>query len=154
MRARPTHVNKLLGQRINYIIYIDALGIDAGVVWMSTTGEYSNIVWWMEWPKIVSYRLVSDIKLAGTIRNSDLKMAEILVAWIVLEDIAATKHKSSLLRCDNTPACSWATRMSPKSKITVILVRALTLCQNLYQAAPMSTVHEAGENNDISGIPS
>ena len=30
------------------IDYVDTLGIGTGGVWMSTTGEYSNIIWRME----------------------------------------------------------------------------------------------------------
>ena len=81
MRACPTRINDLVGQRISDIGYVDALGISAGGVWMSTTSEYSNIVWRMEWPKIVSDRLISDKNPAGTITNSDLEMVGILVAW-------------------------------------------------------------------------
>ena len=81
-------------------------------------------------------------------------MAAILLHWIVLEMITTTYHRSALARSNNSPACSWATRMSPKSAIAARLVRALALRQRICQAAPMSTVHVAGKAHDIVDIPS
>ena len=75
------------------------------------------------------------------------------MAWIVLEEIAATKHKLALLR-DSTLSCLWETRMYPNSKIAARLVRVLALRQCLYQAASMFMLDVAGEDNDIANIPS
>jgi len=97
---------------------------------------------------------VSDSNPEGSLNNSDLKMAALLLQWLVLKHIAVTRHRSALARCDNTPACSWATRMSPKSKIGTRLMRALALWQRLQHASPMVTLHVAGKSNDIADIPS
>ena len=44
MRARQTHVNKLVRQPIANVGYMDASSIGAGGVWMSTTAAYPNTV--------------------------------------------------------------------------------------------------------------
>ena len=121
---------------------------------MSVFGRYHNIVWRVEWDAEISRRVVSDKNPKGTITNSDLDMAAILLAWLILEQIAPTHHMSALARSDNTPACSWATKMSPKSVIAARLVRALALRQRICQASPMATIHVAGKANDIADIPS
>ena len=121
---------------------------------MSADGDYTPTVWRVEWPEEISRRVVSDKNPKGTITNSDLEMAAILLQWLVLESIAVTMHRSALARSDNTPACSWATKMSPKSRISARLVRALALRQRICQAAPMYTIHVAGKANDIADIPS
>ena len=81
-------------------------------------------------------------------------MATLLLQWLVLEYIAVIHHNSALTRCDNSPACSWATRMSPKSIIGAQLVRALAVRQRIRHASPMVTLHVAGKDNDIADIPS
>ena len=56
--------------------------------------------------------------------------------------------------CDNTPACSLATRMSPKSKTGARLVRDLTLRQRILHTSPMVTLHMARKGNNTVNIPS
>ena len=154
MKRRPTHVNELVPQETSDVGNMDASGIGAGGVWMSVLGAYNNIVWRVEWDAEISRRVVSDKNPRGTITNSDLEMAAILLQWLILEQIATTRHRSALARSDNTPACSWATKMSPKNPIAARLVRALALRQRICQASPMATIHVAGKANDIADIPS
>ena len=132
MRARPTHVNELVRQPIADVGHMDASGIGAGGVWMSTTADYLNTVWRVEWPDEVRLQLVSERNPDGKLSISDLEMAALLLQWLVLEHIAITRHRSALTRCDNSPACSWATRMSPKSVVGARLVRALSVRQRIY----------------------
>ena len=154
MKLRPTHVLELVRQPIADVGNMDASGIGAGGVWMSTSSAYPNTVWRLEWPDEVREQLVSDKNPDGELNNSDLEMAALLLQWLVLEHLAITRHRSALTRCDNTPACSWATRMSPKSRIGARLVRALALRQRIRHASPMVTLHVAGKGNDIADIPS
>lgn len=154
MKTRPTHVNELVLQTIADVGNMDASGIGAGGVWMSTCGAYENIVWRLEWTAEISNLVVSESNPRGTITNSDLEMAAILIQWLILEQIGTPFHTSALVRSDNTPACSWATRMTPKSKIAARLVRALALRQRISQSSPMITLHVAGKANDIADIPS
>ena len=62
-------------------------------------------MWRLEWPEEVSAQLVSDSNPEGSLNNSDLEMAALLLQWLVLKHIAVTRHRSALARCDNTPAC-------------------------------------------------
>ena len=117
MRSRPTHVNELVLQTISDVGNMDASGIGAGGgggAWMSLPGAYDNVVWRVEWPADAYRQVISNSNPKGTITNSDLEMTAIILAWLVLEQTAPTHHHSALARSDNTPACSWATRMSPK----------------------------------------
>ena len=121
---------------------------------MSLSSGYKNVVWRVEWDAEISHRVVSDRNPKGTITNRDLKIAVISLAWLILEQITPTHHQSTLARRDNTPACSWATRMSPKSTISDRLVRTLALRQSLCHTGPMATIHVAGKANAISDISS
>lgn len=114
MKSRPTHVNKLVLQKISDIGNMDASGIGAGGVLVSTSGAYHNMVWRVEWLAEISNQIMSKSNRKGTITNSDLEMNALLLQWLVLEQLAVTLHYSAIMRYDNNPTCSWATHMSPK----------------------------------------
>jgi len=121
---------------------------------MSAVGAYDNVVWRVEWSDIISNLVVSTTNPKGTMTNSNLEMIAILLQYIVLEQIAPTQHKSVLMRSNNTPACSWATKMSPKLAIAVRLVRALALRQSICQVAVMTTLYVVRKDNDLADTPS
>ena len=121
---------------------------------MNTTGAYDNTVWRVELPVDISSQVVTNRNLLGSITNSDLEMVAILLQWLMLEQIAPTNHRSVLTCSSNKIACSRATHIFPRSKITTRLVRILALHQYICQAAPMATLHVDGQTNDIAGISS
>ena len=92
MRARSTHVNELVPQAISDVGHMDASGIGAGGVLMSVKGAYRNTVWRVEWPEEISKEVVSDRNPKGSITNSDLEMAALMLQWLVLEHVAPTFH--------------------------------------------------------------
>jgi len=79
MRARPSHVNELVGQPISDVGNMDASKIGAGGLWMSSDGSYPPTVWQLEWLLEIGKRVVSDRNPNWSITNSDLEMAAILV---------------------------------------------------------------------------
>eukprot|EP00979_Chaetoceros_neogracilis_P017172 scaffold10185_cov283-Chaetoceros_neogracile.AAC.2 len=99
-------------------------------------------------------RKIRTILTRSTLCSVFLSDLGALLQWLVLEHVTTLFHISALTRCDNTPACSWATRMFPKSRIGARLVRALALRQRIRYASPMATIHVAGKDNDIADIPS
>jgi len=58
---------------------MDASGISAGGAIMIIDGFYKNTVWKVEWPVEGSRKVVSDRIPKGSITNSDLEMAAILL---------------------------------------------------------------------------
>ena len=99
---RPTHVMELVSHDPIFVAYTDASAEGAGGVLMSITGEFPNVVWRLQWPQDITSNVVSDSNPSGTITNSDLEMAGLLLQWLVLEEVADTKHQTLLLHCDNT----------------------------------------------------
>ena len=92
MRTRPSHVNELVGKPISDVGNMDASKIDGGGVSTSADGNYTPTVWRLEWLLEIGKRVVSDRNLNGSITNSDLEMATILIQWLVLEHIGITIH--------------------------------------------------------------
>ena len=71
----------------------------------------------------------SDSNPKGTITNSDLEMAGLLLVFLVMEEIIRDlKEKNIALFSNNTPTVSWVTRLaSRQSIVTANLVVALAL---------------------------
>ena len=155
--TRPTSVLELTPGLPWFIGYVDASKFGVGGVWIPGKLYIKPIVWRILWPLDIQKELVSFQNKKGTISISDLEMAGVLLAWLVLENIAPTslQHSHVGIFCDNTPAVAWATRLaSSKSKIGGHLCRALALRQHVHRSSPLLTVSIAGINNDMADIAS
>jgi hypothetical protein len=72
-----------------YIGYCDASKLGAGGVWLTGTQTLAPVVRWrVEWPNNVRSQVVSFENPGGTILNSDLEMAGMLLQFLVLENLA------------------------------------------------------------------
>ena len=110
----------------------------------------------MAWPPDITSAIVSDRNPRGTITNSDLEMAGMLLLFLVMQAICGDlRQKHVALFSDNTPTVSWVRRMAVRrSKIAAQLVRALALRMAQAQCSPLTPLHVAGAENDIADIPS
>jgi hypothetical protein len=72
----------------------------------------SPIVWRVEWPEDIRNNVVSFDNPTGTITNSDLEMAGMLLHFLVLEHLVKLKHVHVATWCDNTPTVSWTNKLS------------------------------------------
>jgi len=152
----PTQCKDLVAEWPDYIGIVDASSHGVGGV---VIGELSSIpptVFRLKWPVDISDALVSFENRSGTISNSDLEMAGLLLLWLCLEGVAPDlAHKHIALFSDNSPTVSWVTKMaSKKSRIAAQLVRALALRLNVNQSCPLTPVHIPGVENALTDIPS
>jgi hypothetical protein len=153
LTSRPTMVMELMPSTPWYVCYVDASGSGVGGVWISGTKEIKPYVWRAEWPKEISNQLVSFKNPKGTITNSDLEMAGVLLAWLVLELLSpiSLQHSTVGIFCDNTPAVSWSNRLqSSKSVIAGHLLRVLALRQHVHRSSPCLTISIAGIINTMA----
>ena len=59
----------------------------------------------MEWPENVRAKLQTEDNPRGTITNSDLEMAGLILLWIVIEHVVKDlRHKYILMLSDNSPS--------------------------------------------------
>lgn len=66
-----------------------------------------------QWPPDITANVVSDLNPMGTITNSDLNLAELVILWLMVEHVCgplAEKHVA--LFSDNNPTVSWVQRMA------------------------------------------
>ncbi len=107
------------------------------------------------WPESISSNIVSDSNPNGTITNSDLKLAGLLVLWLVMEDVCDITNAHVALFSDNSPTVHWVQRLAAKhSAVAMQLIRALALRLQLAHASPLTPLHIAGVDNALTDIPS
>jgi hypothetical protein len=155
--SRPTSVLELTAADPWFIGYVDASKQGVGGVWVSGTKTIKETVWKQEWPQAIQDTFVSSHNTTGTISISDLEMAGVLLAWLVLENISPIPLQYSHIGifCDNTPAVAWASRLaSSKSLVANHLCRALALRVHTHRASPLLTISIAGADNDMADVAS
>jgi hypothetical protein len=157
LAARPTHVNELGFSNEDYVGYCDASAFGAGGVWFSGRLSITPTVWRVQWPHDITTNVVSDSNPTGTITNSDLEMAGVLIHQMVLEQLVDMRHKRSVIHCDNSPSVSWATRMSARGKSPTIahrLLRGLAMRQRTTHSACPVVIHIPGVENTLADVAS
>ena len=155
--TRPTHLKQLVADEPGYIGYCDASKRGAGGVWFCGTdrNDLEPVVWRVPWPQDIKDQVVSFDNPTGTITNSDLEMAGLLLHYLVLENLTDLKHVHVAAWCDNTPTVSWANKLnSAKSRVAARLVRALSLRIQVNEASPLITVSIAGTDNVMADVAS
>jgi hypothetical protein len=156
---RPTHVKEILTPSApDYIGYCDASAFGAGGVWFSGACPLPETVWRLQWPRDITAAVVSESNPTGTLTNSDLEMAAVVLHLNTLECIAPSlRHKHVFVHSDNTPSVAWLTKMATKtakSDAAHRLVRGLALRQRMLESAPVSIAHVAGTDNALADIAS
>jgi hypothetical protein len=152
---RPTHCRELVVHDPGYIGYCDASKLGAGGVWLSGTRQLSPVVWRVEWPEDIRRNVVSFDNPTGTITNSDLEMAGMLLHYLVLEHLVQLKHVHVAAWCDNTPTVSWTNKLSSsRSMVAGRLTRALALRIHANEASPLISVSIAGVKNRMADVAS
>jgi hypothetical protein len=110
----------------------------------------------VEWPADIRKNVISFDNPSGTLTNSDLEMAGmVLQHYLVLEHLVASKHVHVTAWCDNTPTVSWTNKLSSsKSTIAGRLTRALALRIHANEASPLILVSIAGVKNRMADVAS
>ena len=114
------------------------------------------VVFRLEWPQDIQRSIVTMDNPMGSITNSDLECAGLLLLWLVIEaTVPYLCHKRITLYSDNSPSISWIQWLaSRRSIIAMQLIRALALRMQLQQTSPLTTLHIPGKTNHMTDIPS
>jgi len=154
--AAPTKCSQLVAGWPDYVGVMDASGHGVGLVITGAKKGCPPTVARFQWPADITASIVSDDNPEGTITNSDLECAGLLLCYLVMEDvckIAPGDHVA--LFSDNSPTVYWTRKLASKSSVIAgQLIRALALRLKVSQASPLSTLHVAGDANAMTDIPS
>jgi hypothetical protein len=119
LASRPTHVSKLVQNPLDYVGYCDASGWDMGGLWFGGRQTLEATVWRVKWPADITTSIISDSNPSGTITNSDLEMAGVLMHESVLEEALGAEAMVTAqmaIGCNNSAAVAWTQRMATHSK--------------------------------------
>jgi 3'-phosphoadenosine 5'-phosphosulfate sulfotransferase (PAPS reductase)/FAD synthetase len=106
----------------------------------------------LEWPTEIRDALISFENPHGSITNSDLEMAGLLLLWLVMEEICPDLvHKHVALFSDNQPTVCWVKRMASRNSfIAKCILQIIALRLKIRQASPLTPQHIKGERHDCS----
>ena len=86
---------------------VDASKEGVGGVVFGITHECVPTVFRMEWPKEVRDQLQTEENPGGTITNSDLEMAGLVLIWLVIEFVVKNLRHKHVLSSSVTTAHQW-----------------------------------------------
>ena len=154
--SSPTKCKNLVPGWPDFVGITDASGHGAGGVIVGENKAVPPTVFRVQWPPDITAAIVSDDNPTGTITNSDLEMAGLLLLWLVMEDVCpALTNAHIALFSDNSPTVHWVQRLAAKhSRVAMQLVRALALCLQISRVSPLTPLHIAGVYNAMTDIPS
>ena len=154
--STPTKCKNLVTGWPDYVGITDASSHGLGGVIIGELNGVTPTVFRMQWPQDISDSIVSESNPNGSITNSDLEMAGLLMLWLVMEDTCPNLTNAHVaLFSDNSPTVHWVQRLAAKhSHIAIQLIRALALRLQLKRASPLTPLHIAGVDNAMTDIPS
>jgi len=152
----PTNCRELIQGPPDYVGICDASSHGVGGVIIGELQPCIPTIFRMEWPNSIRSNLVSAQNPTGTITNSDLEMAGIVLLWLVIEKVVPSLNQRNVATyCDNLPSVGWVNRLASKSSVVAAkLIHALSLRMKQTHACPITTLHIPGNQNSISDIPS
>ena len=154
--SAPTRCRELVAGWPDFIGVVDASGQGVGGVVIGENLACTPTVFRMEWPDDIKAELVSWSNRTGSITNSDLEMAGLLLLWLVMEGVCGNlQERRVALFSDNDPTVRWTKRMASRhSRVAAQLIRAITLRMKVRRACPITPVHIPGVENSMTDIPS
>jgi len=136
----PTKCRQLVNGWPWYVGIVDASSHGVGGVIVGEERECTPTVFRMEWPQFIKKLLIKRGK-HGTISNSDLEAAGLLILWLVMEEICDIEPGAHVaLFNDNSPTVHWAERLTAKSGPAGFIMRALALRLKTRELQEMKTL--------------
>jgi hypothetical protein len=152
----PIKCRELICGWPDYEGIVNASGHGIGGVIFGETLMCTPTVFWWEWPKDIKNNIITLQNPEGKISNSDLKMAGLLMLWLVIEGVCKDLCKKCVtLFSNNLPTVGWVRQLASKrSIIAENLIQALALRLKTLHACPLTPMHIEGKQNAISDMPS
>lgn len=158
INAKPTFCKQLILHPAAYQGFVDASGWRVVGVWFGRGNDLQPMVWFLEWPNSICDKLITEANPTGTISNSKLELAGVILHWLVLE-MAVDEHllKFALVAiwCDNIAAIAWLYKMRSSSlQVTSNLIWALAIRFHVKEAAKLAGEHISAKFNKMVDVAS
>jgi hypothetical protein len=146
----PVHCQQLIPGNPSFLGYTDACKYGSGGAWISGLQDIRPIVWHVKWPPDIVARVSSN-----DVTINDLEMADVLLEYLLLEQIVPMEHLQTAVWCDNTSAVAWTVKMSSsKSTIGQQLTRALACRMIINRSSHLAALSIAGIDNPMADLAS
>jgi len=154
--SHPTRCPELVAGWPDFIGVVDASSYGVGSVNIGKLSECLPMVFRLQWPPDSTANVISEANPKGTITNSDLELAGLVLLWLMMEHVwGPLAEKRIALFSDNSPTVSWVQRMACCSSLVAEqLIRVLALRFKPQKVCPITTLHIAGDQNSMTDIPS
>ena len=160
LSERPTHVRELIEHSPGFRGFVDASKWGVGGVWFSGNQNITPIVWFLQWPPVITQQFCAANNKTGILSISDLELAGIVLHFIVLEAITAAhnlslRHTTAAIWCDNLPAVAWTYKYrNSTSFIASKLLRILAIRIHHTESALLNVQHISGSYNILADTAS
>ncbi len=110
----------------------------------------------MQFSTYITSQVVTVDNPRGTLTNSELEMAAVLLHYMVLQQEVDLRYVRTGVWSDNTTTVAWTTRMADHSQAPTAgrLLRGLAAFQRAVQAGPLTIGSIAGKDNDMADVAS
>ena len=152
----PTRCRELVAGWPDFVGVVDASSHGIGGIVIGELSACRPTVFRLQWPPDITANVVSDSNPKGKLTNSDLKLAGLVLLWLMMEHVCGhLTEKRVALFSNNSPTVSWVQWMASRASLVMEqLIRILTLRLNANKACPITTLHIAGDQNAMTDIPS
>ena len=121
-----THLADIICPKPTHMGFCDASGLGAGGMWLYPSHSGKVLAWRHPWPADIIANLVSSTIREGTITNSDLELAALVLHQAtLLAAVPDTRLAAPCSSYDNTPDVSWI--MKEASTINMVVADLLRL---------------------------
>ena len=153
----PTKCKELVMGEPDFVGVKDASVHGVGGIIVGEGAACVPTVFRMEWPQWVKDEVKkTNSGQKGTLTNSDLEMAGLLLLFLVMEKVCDLQRGNHIaLFSDNSPTVSWVNKMAARGSIVADqLLGALALRMRQRHVSPLTTLHIPGKKNAMTDIPS
>ncbi len=154
--SRPMRCRKLVAGWPDFIRVVNASSHGVGGVIIGKLSECPPTVFRLQLPPDFTENVTSKSNPRGTMTNSDLELAGLVLLWLMMEHVCGPlAEKCIALFSKNSPTVSWVQQMACRSSLVAEqLIHVLTLRFNLQNVCPITTLHITGDQNSMTDIPS
>ncbi len=133
LTSRPAHCPELMAGWPDFVGVVKASSHGVGGITIGKLFECPPTVFCLQWPPEITASIITESNLTGTLTNSDLELAGLVLLWIMMEHVCTDLvEKWIALFSNNSPSVGWVQCMAMHSSlIAEQLIQVLALRFNL-----------------------
>jgi hypothetical protein len=146
---RPTCCQELVAGWLDFVGVVNASSHGMGGIIIGKLSECPPTVFHLQLLPDITANVITKLNLTGTITNSDLELAGLVILWIMMEHVCTDlADKCVALFSNNSPSVGWDQCMAMRSSLVAEqLIWVLALRFNIQGICPITMLHICGDQN-------